>query len=86
MAWSASEDTDIKRDGMLTGPDLGTLREILEHVNINVIASGGVSKIKDIEDLLDLKAKNLYGVISGKALYERTLDFKEAIALCLQKG
>jgi len=78
--------TDIKRDGMLTGPDLETLKEILANVNINVIASGGVSKIKDIADLMDLKAKNLYGVISGKALYEQTLDFKEAIRLCSQKG
>jgi len=78
--------TDIKRDGMLTGPNLETLKEILEQVNVNVIASGGVSKIKDIADLLDLNAPNLYGVISGKALYEQTLDFKEAIALCSQKG
>jgi phosphoribosylformimino-5-aminoimidazole carboxamide ribotide isomerase len=50
-----------------------------------VIASGGVSKIGDIQKLLDLKAQNLLGVITGKAIYEGTLNLKEAIDLCSPK-
>ncbi len=78
--------TDIQRDGMLSGPNLEGLKQILDSVKINVIASGGVSKIADIKNLLALKAENLFGIISGKALYEQTLDITEAVKLCSQNG
>lgn len=69
--------TDILRDGMLRGPDIGAIEEMVDSVNIPVIASGGVSSIDDIKNLM--RIKNLWGVIVGKALYEGTLDLREAI-------
>lgn len=78
--------TDIKRDGMLQGPNLSGLGEILKSVPLSVIASGGVSNLADIKKLRDLNAKNLIGVITGKAIYEGTLDLKKAIELCSPKG
>lgn len=71
--------TDISRDGTLAGPNLNMLDAINRVVNCNVIASGGVATIKDIANLMDL---NLYGAISGKAIYTGDLDLKEAIRLC----
>lgn len=69
--------TDILKDGMLTGPNIEAIREMVENLKIPVIASGGVASIKDIKNLM--KIKNLWGVITGKALYEGTLDLREAI-------
>jgi len=71
--------TDISRDGMLSGPNLGAVREMVEGIQIPVIASGGVSGIDDIKNLM--KIKNLWGVITGKAIYARTLNLKEAIKI-----
>lgn len=69
--------TDISRDGMLTGPNLSAMEAMVNALSIPVIASGGVSKINDVEDLM--RIKNLWGVITGKALYEGTMDLKQAI-------
>lgn len=71
--------TDISRDGMLTGPNIEAMAIMVSAVNIPVIASGGVSKIDDIKSLM--RIQNLWGVITGKALYAGTLDLKEAIKL-----
>lgn len=71
--------TDIARDGMLTGPNITALREMVGTVSIPVIASGGISKIDDIRHLLEIPG--LWGAITGKAIYEKTLDLKEAISL-----
>lgn len=71
--------TDISRDGMLTGPNIDAMREMVEAVNIPVIASGGVSSIDDIKSLMQIK--NLWGVITGKALYSGSLDLEEAISV-----
>lgn len=71
--------TDIARDGMLTGPNFESLQEILDAVKIHVIASGGVSCLADIKKLTALESKGLLGAIVGKALYEGTLDLKEAL-------
>lgn len=68
--------TDIAKDGMLAGPNFKELQHINEHVNINVIASGGVTTIDDVRQL---KALQLYGAIVGKALY--TGDFSLETAL-----
>ncbi|MDD3374963.1 MAG: 1-(5-phosphoribosyl)-5-[(5-phosphoribosylamino)methylideneamino]imidazole-4-carboxamide isomerase [Candidatus Omnitrophica bacterium] len=76
--------TDIARDGALVGPNIKQIQEILNTVNLSVIASGGISSLDDIKNILSIKAKNLYGVIIGKALYENKFDLKEAIALCSQ--
>ncbi len=73
--------TDIHRDGMQTGPNIIETEKLAEAVNIPVVASGGVSSIKDIENLLPLEKKGVTGVITGRALYEKTLDLKEAIKI-----
>jgi phosphoribosylformimino-5-aminoimidazole carboxamide ribotide isomerase len=69
--------TDISRDGMLSGPNLEAMAEMVQALKIPVIASGGVATIQDIRKLM--KIGNLWGVITGKALYEGTLDLKEAL-------
>ena len=68
--------TDISRDGTLTGVNTEQLGRLNETVSCNIIASGGVSSIKDIEDCLEL---NLYGCICGKALYTGALNLEEAV-------
>jgi len=70
--------TDISRDGMMTGPNIPAMKEMVEHVPIPVIASGGVSRMEDIFNLDQIE--NLWGVITGKALYEGTVRLSEAIA------
>lgn len=76
--------TDISRDGMLTGPNLPALEEMVKTVNIPVIASGGIATIDDIKNLL--KIKNLRGAITGKAIYSGSLDLREAIKLSEEQG
>jgi len=71
--------TDISRDGMLSGPNIEVIRKMVKGLGIPVIASGGVSSIEDIKSLMQIK--NLWGVIIGKALYEGTLDLREAIKI-----
>lgn len=78
--------TDIKRDGMLQGPNVEALKEILKAVKLSVIASGGVSNIGDIKRLLNVPDPNLIGVITGKAIYEGALNLAEAIDLCSQSA
>jgi phosphoribosylformimino-5-aminoimidazole carboxamide ribotide isomerase len=73
--------TDISRDGMLTGPNLPALEEMVGTVNIPVIASGGIANITDIQNLLNIK--NVWGAITGKAIYSGSLDLKEAIELVI---
>jgi phosphoribosylformimino-5-aminoimidazole carboxamide ribotide isomerase len=69
--------TDIARDGTLSGPNVEAIRRMVARVNMPVIAAGGVSSIKDIKNLMGIK--NLWGVITGKAIYAGTLDLREAI-------
>ncbi len=71
--------TDISRDGMLTGPNIEAIRQMVEAVSIPVIASGGVSSIDDIKRLKEIKG--LWGAITGKALYTGAIDLKEAIEI-----
>lgn len=71
--------TDIGRDGMMTGPNIEATSEMVENVKIPVIASGGVSNIEDIRNLK--KIKNLWGAITGKAIYSGSLDLREAIKI-----
>ena len=72
--------TDIDRDGMLTGPNVQATAEMARQVKIPVVASGGVSSLQDIEALREVGG--LFGVITGKALYEGKLDLEQAIARC----
>ncbi|MFP4078066.1 MAG: 1-(5-phosphoribosyl)-5-[(5-phosphoribosylamino)methylideneamino]imidazole-4-carboxamide isomerase [Candidatus Izemoplasmataceae bacterium] len=73
--------TDIEKDGTLSGVET-SMYKALSALDANVVASGGVASIKDIEALKKLP---LEGIITGKAIYEGTLDLKEALA-CLQNG
>jgi phosphoribosylformimino-5-aminoimidazole carboxamide ribotide isomerase len=78
--------TDISRDGMLSGPNFEALKELAGITSIPIIASGGISSIEDIRQLLDLQDQGVIGVITGRAIYEGKLDLKEALELCSQKG
>jgi phosphoribosylformimino-5-aminoimidazole carboxamide ribotide isomerase len=73
--------TDILKDGMGTGPNIRATRMLAEEVKVPVIASGGISDIKDIRDLLSLSPYGVIGMIAGRALYEGTLNLEEAIAM-----
>tara|TARA_B100001769_G_scaffold274168_1_gene271972 strand:- start:1345 stop:2085 length:741 start_codon:yes stop_codon:yes gene_type:complete len=70
--------TDIGRDGMMSGINIDATVKLSESLKIPVIASGGVSNIKDIEELCEVSNIGIRGVITGTAIYEGTLDFKEA--------
>mgnify|MGYP000162128644 CR=1 FL=1 len=67
--------TNISRDGTLEGPDLEFLEQACNIEKTNVIASGGISNIHDVKNV---KEKNPYGVILGKALYENKITIEEA--------
>jgi phosphoribosylformimino-5-aminoimidazole carboxamide ribotide isomerase len=77
--------TDIARDGMETGVNIEATGALAEAVGIPVIASGGVSGIRDIERLLPLEKRGVFGVIAGKALYTGALSLADAIA-CGRRG
>ncbi len=68
--------TDIDQDGTLAGPNLVQLDNLVHNVSCDIIASGGVSNLKDIINLHDL---NVYGAITGKAIYSGNLDLSMAI-------
>jgi phosphoribosylformimino-5-aminoimidazole carboxamide ribotide isomerase len=69
--------TDVERDGALTSPNFTSLHELLAF-GVPVIASGGVASLEHIRQLRDLGAE---AVIVGRALYERTIDLQEAVAI-----
>lgn len=71
--------TDISKDGMLQGPSTDLYRQILSATDVNLIASGGVSEMKDIDEL---KKAGCEGVIVGKAIYEGKLTLKELGEIC----
>lgn len=73
--------TDIKRDGMLSGPNIWAIREMAEAVDIPIIASGGISSMADVKAIMALEEYGVEGMIIGKALYEGTLDLRKALAL-----
>jgi phosphoribosylformimino-5-aminoimidazole carboxamide ribotide isomerase len=68
--------TDISKDGMMGGVNIGQTKLLSESVSLDIIASGGV---KDIDDIKACKELDLYGVIAGKSLYRGTLDLEMAI-------
>jgi phosphoribosylformimino-5-aminoimidazole carboxamide ribotide isomerase len=71
--------TDIARDGMLEGPNLSALREIVAGSPVPVIASGGITRVEDLRGIKALGSK-VEGAIVGKALYDGKLDLAAAIA------
>ncbi len=73
--------TDIARDGMMQGPNLEATAALAEAISIPVIASGGVSSLDDIRNLLQIEDSGIEGVITGKAIYNGALSLREAVAL-----
>jgi phosphoribosyl isomerase A len=78
--------TEVARDGMLTGPALASLAEVLAATDRPVIASGGVSSLEDLRALALLAARGLEGVIVGKALYAGRFSVAEALATLRTNG
>lgn len=74
--------TDISKDGTLEGPNIEMLKKLKEEVNINITASGGICDIENIKDLMKI---DLYGAITGKAIYAETLSLEEAIRVSAEK-
>lgn len=73
--------TDISRDGMMQGVNVDATVKLAQAINIPVIASGGITNINDIERLCEVTKEGITGAITGRAIYEGTLDFAEAQAL-----
>jgi len=69
--------TDISKDGMMTGPNIKAVEQMVKVVDIPVIASGGVSRMSDLFELN--RIQGLWGVIIGKALYSGAIDLREAL-------
>ena len=78
---SAIVYTDIAKDGMMQGCNVEATAALANATSIPVIASGGIHHIGDIQTLLDARAPGIIGAITGRAIYEGTLDLAEAIAL-----
>ncbi|SFW24537.1 1-(5-phosphoribosyl)-5-[(5-phosphoribosylamino)methylideneamino]imidazole-4-carboxamide isomerase [Nitrosovibrio sp. Nv17] len=78
--------TDIGRDGMLSGPNLEATVELARALTIPVIASGGITGLDDIRALCEIESEGIMGAITGRAIYEGTLDFKAAQALADDSG
>jgi phosphoribosylformimino-5-aminoimidazole carboxamide ribotide isomerase len=72
---SAIVYTDIGRDGMMTGPNVEATAALANAVNIPIVASGGITNLDDIEALCKAETQNIMGAITGRAIYEGTLDF-----------
>ena len=68
--------TDISRDGMLSGPNIPATKKLTEETGLDIIASGGVSCMEDLQALYDA---GISGAIIGKALYEKRVDLEEAV-------
>ena len=74
--------TDIGRDGALSGVNVPATVELAEAVNIPVIASGGLADLEGLKALVEAGCAGIEGVISGRALYEGTLDPAQALEIC----
>jgi len=70
--------TDISRDGMLSGPNIPALKEVVEYSSFPVIASGGITSIEDLSAVQSLGPR-IEGAIVGKALYDGKLDYRAAL-------
>lgn len=69
--------TDISKDGMMSGPNIESTKDLIEKTGMDIIASGGVSKMEDIKNVNNINAA---GVIIGKALYNGALNLKDVIS------
>jgi phosphoribosylformimino-5-aminoimidazole carboxamide ribotide isomerase len=81
MGLSAIIFTDVERDGMGTGLNTEATKALARSTPIPVIASGGVSRVEDIEHLLELEPDGVIGVIVGRAIYTGKINLEEAIRI-----
>ena len=72
--------TDVAKDGTLTGPNLSLLREVCAATTKPVVASGGVSNLKDLEEIRALTSIGVEGAIVGKALYAGAFTLQQALS------
>ena len=70
--------TDISRDGMMQGVNVEATVKMAQAINIPVIASGGITSMDDLKDLSKVADEGIMGAITGRAIYEGTIDLKEA--------
>ena len=75
LGFSEFLTTNVSKDGTLEGPDIASLEQVCKINGVNIIASGGISKLEDVQEI---KKCNPYGVILGKALYEGLISIGEA--------
>lgn len=73
--------TDIGRDGMMQGVNIEATQALAKALTIPIIASGGITNLDDIKKLAQIEADGVTGAITGRAIYEGTLDFKQGQAL-----
>lgn len=78
--------TDINRDGMRTGCNATATRDLARATSIPVIASGGISNLDDVLEILPLEEDGVMGMITGRALYDGGLNLSEAIRACEKRG
>ncbi len=71
--------TDIATDGMLTGPNIKAMKEIATASTVPIIASGGVGSMSDLLELMSIEIYGIKAVIVGRALYDGSIDLKEAM-------
>lgn len=73
--------TDIARDGMLQGPNIPAIAALAQQIDVPIIASGGVSRLEDLQHLAALEPLGVCGVLVGKALYEGRFAYQQACAV-----
>jgi len=78
--------TEIERDGLLTGVNAHACAELAQACNLSVIASGGVASLDDVRRAKAMESQGVVGVIVGRALYQGTLDLRQALAMAEEES
>ena len=79
---SAIVCTDIARDGMMQGMNVNSVVRLAQASSIPVIAAGGIANMDDVRTIKELAVTGVYGVVAGRAIYQKTLDIVEAQRYC----